>query len=87
MKAIQTRYLGPTETKGERIKAWADGWGSVTVSHDYGLRPEEEHERAARKLLERAEYVDNDPELVWGGLPNGDYVFCFADSKIQRESN
>lgn len=35
MQAIETKYLGPTNTKGARIKASAEA-GSVTIPFEYG---------------------------------------------------
>ena len=48
-QAIHTRYMGPTNTKGGRIKAtaWA---GSVTVPYDHALNVEDNHRAAARAL-------------------------------------
>ena len=49
-QAIHTRYMGPTNTKGGRIKAtaWA---GSVTVPYDHALNVEDNHRAAAGALL------------------------------------
>ena len=49
-QAIETRYLGPTNTKGGRIKAtaWA---GSVTVPYDHALSLEDNHRAAAMALV------------------------------------
>ena len=49
-QAIETRYLGPTNTKGGRIKAsaWA---GSVTLPYDHALSTEKNHAKAAFALL------------------------------------
>ena len=49
-QAIETKYLGPTNTKGGRIKAtaWA---GSVTMPYDHALNAEDNH-RAAALLLQ-----------------------------------
>ena len=46
---IETRYLGPTNTRPGRIKAsaWA---GSVTVDYDHGLNADENHRAAAMAL-------------------------------------
>lgn len=51
-QAIETRYLGPTNTKGSRIKAtaWA---GSVTIPLDYGVSTEMAHWLAAAALQEK----------------------------------
>lgn len=35
MKAIQIKYLAPTNTKGSRIKAMASGVKPITVSFNY----------------------------------------------------
>jgi len=47
---IKTRYLGPTDTKGTRIKAWAGGM-SVTISRDFDIEVLEDHARAVAALL------------------------------------
>ena len=88
MKAIQTKYLGPTDTKGARIKAWADGWGSKTISYPYEYGTDRAHYVAAKALIDHAKakaekagygfYADY--PTISGGLPNGDWCFCYADS-------
>lgn len=49
-QAIETKYLGPTNTKGGRIKAtaWA---GSVSLPYDHALSAEKNHKKAAFALL------------------------------------
>ena len=49
-QAIETRYLGPTNTKGGRIKAtaWA---GSITIGYDHALNTEDAHKAAADALI------------------------------------
>lgn len=49
MQAITTKYLGPTNTKGSRIKAtcWLK---TVTVSWDYALGVEDNHKAAIERL-------------------------------------
>jgi len=49
-QAIETKYLGATNTKGARIKAtaWA---GSVTLPYDHALSAEKNHKKAAFALL------------------------------------
>jgi hypothetical protein len=39
-QAIVTKFLGPTDHRGSRIKATAEA-GSITVSWDHGLGVEE----------------------------------------------
>jgi len=35
MTAIQTKYIGPTDHKGARIKAWSVGGRSVTIGYPH----------------------------------------------------
>ena len=49
-QAIETRYLGPTNTKGGRIKATAAA-GSVTISYDHALNSDANHKAAADALI------------------------------------
>jgi len=78
--AIRTKFLGPTNHRGARIKATAmdtfiaERPVSVTIPYDYGVNAETLHRNAAEKLLPR---VVNDPEeisLIPGGCDRG-YVF------------
>lgn len=50
MQAIQTKYLGPTNTRGSRIKAicWLT---SVTVSWDHSANTDENHAAAIDALV------------------------------------
>lgn len=75
MKAIQVRYLGPTNTKGSRYIAKAEGVKSLTQSFNHMLND------GGRKLLAKRLCIENkwDTNLVEGQLPNGDYVFCFKN--------
>lgn len=50
MQAIETKYLGPTNFRGARIKASAEV-GSITISWDHALNVEENHDVAARALI------------------------------------
>lgn len=54
MQAIETKFLGPTNTKGARIKASAQS-GSVIVPYEYqGV--DEEHDQALRALVTKLEW-------------------------------
>lgn len=59
-QAITTKFLGPTNYRGARIKAtcWAD---SVTVPYDHALNRDANHDPAAAALIAK---------LGW----NGDYI-------------
>jgi hypothetical protein len=75
MKAIQTRYYGPTNTRGSRIRAWAEGVGAVSIPYPHELSGEDAHRAAAEKLAAKYGWTNM---LVGGGLPNGDYAFCMV---------
>lgn len=89
MKTIQVKYIGPTDHRNTRYKAWAEGWGSVTVSRDYSLSDEQNERLAAEKLLEKV-YDDKDinpykfkstiTDFAYSNhLPNGDAVFILQN--------
>ena len=52
MQAIETKYLGPTNHKGARIKATAQA-RSVTVSWDYSANTERSHDAGALALIRK----------------------------------
>lgn len=77
MKAIETKYLGPTDFKGSRIVA-DDGDGNrVTISYPYELSGEEVHRAAAVALCEKMGWSGADT-LVGGSTKRG-YVFVFTN--------
>lgn len=69
MQAIVTKYIGPTNRRGSRIKATAAA-GSVTVSYDPALDYEPNHRAAADALARKFGW---NRENITGQLPNGDY--------------
>jgi hypothetical protein len=73
-QAIQTKFLGPTNFRGARVKATADA-GSITLSWDYGLGVEGNHRAAAVAL---ANHYGWPTDMVGGGLPGGGYAFVRA---------
>lgn len=82
MQAIYTKYLGPTNTKGARIKAYTLGGLSVTIGFDYALSGEAIHFQAVKALVKR--YALNEwpiGDMCYGDAPGG-YVFCFRESKV-----
>ena len=81
MQAIVTKYLGPTNYHGARVKAKAQA-GSLTLPWDNALDIDDNHEKAARALALRHGWLDNGGKLVGGGLPDGSgnaYVFTRCD--------
>ena len=49
-QAIETKYLGPTNIKGGRIKAAAAA-GSITIGYDHALNADANHKAAADALI------------------------------------
>lgn len=71
LQAIVTKYLGPTNTRGARIKATCAG-GSITRAYDYALNTDAQHHAAAIDLCNKLGWVFS--RLHSGVLPNGDGV-------------
>lgn len=74
MKAIVVKYHGPTNTKGSRYSATAEGVARLYMSKDYSLNSDECKHEAAKKLCTKMCWPTN---LIEGTLPNGDSVFVF----------
>ena len=75
MKAICTKYFGPSNVRGSRIKADDGDGNSITISRDCALSVEEAHDQAARALCVK---------MGWNGmLMRGQYghtrVYTFID--------
>ena len=49
-QAIETKYYGPTNHRGSRIRAAAQ-CGKVWVSYDHGLNAQQNHAAAAKAFL------------------------------------
>ncbi|WP_059491413.1 hypothetical protein [Burkholderia ubonensis] len=83
MQAIVTKYLGPTDTRGARIKASCDA-GSVAIPFDHALGQEERHAAAAMALARKLGWTRDAGHLgrwVVGSLPQHgtpDYAFVFV---------
>lgn len=77
MQAIQTRFLGPTNVKGSRIKAWCDA-GVIQIPYPHELSGQACHRKAAEALIVKLGWTS--PyygPLLGGHLPNGDHAFVF----------
>lgn len=71
-QAIVTKYLGPSNVRGSRVKATAEA-GSITLSWDHSLNADGNHLRAAQALRDKFGWKGI---LVAGGLPkNAGYCF------------
>jgi len=70
MQAIQTKYLGPTNNRGARIKAWCAA-GSKTMDYPYGLNTDLAHYSVAQELMIQLGWTCD--ALHQGCLPDGSY--------------
>ena len=69
-QAITTKYFGPTNSNGSRIKASCDA-GSVYFRYDHSLNIEQNHDAACQKLLYKLGWSGE-----WqGGGTKGGYVY------------
>lgn len=86
MQAIETRFFGPTETRGSRIRASCEG-GSLYVPYDHALDREANHREACKRLCEKLCW---DSDRFFGGwLASGQYawvpVFTYDWEQRQKE--
>lgn len=73
MQSITTKYLGPTNHRGSRIKARTyTGRCSVTVQWEYGISASENHAAAAKAL---ADLLGWSGDWVMGETDASGYVF------------
>lgn len=72
--AIKTKYVGPTDTKGSRIIATANG-NRVSIPYSHSG---DAHQKAAKAICEKMGWTG---QLVEGGTEDGK-VFVFLDGPI-----
>lgn len=81
MIIIKTKYLNPTNNRGGRIKAYANGF-TATISSSSPLSYEKLHFEAVKKLV-------NDNNLEWDisnmgyGSDDNGYYFTFSNSVME----
>jgi hypothetical protein len=78
-QAIQTKYIGPTNTRGSRVKATAEA-GSVTLSWDDALNATDNHRAAAEALANKRGWISNGARLVGGCIGGPGYVWTVVDA-------
>jgi len=74
MKAITTKYHGPTNTRGSRITASDLDGNRITISYPHELSGEAVYRAAAEALREKMGWKG---ELIGGAVKDG-YVFVFV---------
>ncbi len=90
MIAIHTKYLGPTNTRGSRIKAYTCNYFNnnnkgfeVTISYNYSLSGVDVHFEAVKALAAKHKLEWSIDNMCHGGSSDGrGYTFVFADSKV-----
>lgn len=81
MKAIVTKYLGPTNSRSGRIKASAEGVKSIYVSYGTERNRDEEHIAAACELANTFDWLRAPWMLASGTMPNGEYCHVFVEGR------
>ena len=82
MQIITTKYMGPTNTRGSRIKASSSHY-SITRAYNGSLKSEENHKLAVIDLMAKLEWAG----VMYGGHTKDGMVFVFQDedTRIQME--
>ncbi len=76
-QAIMTKYIGPSNVRGSRVKATAEA-GSITLHWDDSLNSDKNHARAAEALANKFKWRGR---WYMGGF-NGGYAFVSSDQGI-----
>lgn len=75
MKAICTRYLGPTNTRGARIKAYDEDGNSIVVGYPHHISGNERiHRTAVDALCSKMGWTGR----LIGGHIKGGWAFVFV---------
>lgn len=84
MKAIKTKYKGPTNFRGSRIIASDEDGNKVTISFPLELSGEAAYRKAAEALCEKMQWSGKGG-LIAGGIKGG-YVFVFSNIPALRNA-
>ena len=76
LATITTKYLGPTNKLGARVKATCQA-GNVIMDWDYDHDQAENHRAAAAALAAKVNWDENYPDMFGGWIETG-AVFVFA---------
>lgn len=88
MIAIHTKYIGPTNSRGSRIKAYTTGYGdrkgyTVTVPYDHALSGHLVHFEAVKALVSKYKLDWDLSDMRYGDSADGKgFSFCFAVSIV-----
>ena len=83
MQAIHTKFIGATNTRGSRIKAYTAAGLSATIAYPYELSYELCHFEAVKALVAKHKLDWPLDDMRFGDSADGKgYVFCFANSIV-----
>lgn len=83
MQAIHTKYIGASNTRGSRIKAYTNSGFSATISYPHELSYELAHFEAVKELVKKHKLEWQLDDMRFGDSADGKgYVFCFANSIV-----
>lgn len=86
MIAIHTKYIGPTNTRGSRIKAYTRSGFSATIPYPHELSYERCHFEAVKALVKKHNLDWNLDNMRFGDSADGKgYVFCFDHSIVEAK--
>lgn len=77
MKAIRTRFLPATNTKGSRIVAECEGGNKVIIARKYGMEIEDNEKLAVQTLMDKLNWPYDVNLMAHGGGLNGDTYWVF----------
>jgi hypothetical protein len=78
---LRTKYIGPTDTRGSRIRAWMDG-KQLTIPYDHGASCA--HAKAAH-MLAQAVYGTASIERL--EMTNSGYVFAIFPNDLESSND
>ncbi len=90
MIAIHTKYIGPTSTRGSRIKAYTSKMGlkgfEVTIPYPHEFDGVVEcHFEAVKALIIKNKLDWNPENMRYGDSADGrGYSFCFDASSVEK---
>lgn len=88
MIAIHTKFIGPSNTRGARIKAYTASWGDrkgfeATIPYPYELNGLEGHFKAAQALIAKNGLDWDTDGMRYGDSADGrGFTFCFNASRV-----
>lgn len=81
-QAIQTKFLGPTNTRAPRVKASCEA-GSITINWDHMLDTDKNHERAIIALIIALGWNDR---YIWSTGWLGESMVAVSRYSLDRAS-